>query len=279
VRVVIDAVADDREDLVRLLRDAVKEVRLGKEGERPGQSRCSCLGDYRITVSEVEEREPPFAYGDFVTCLDEDLPLRQVNPRDDEVAVKTAFVEHSGPLFTGVRFLDGQRLIVRNETLRAEPFPRCRNEGRRGPCDCYVCMPPRKRPRPEQGERCVEQDSNGVRCEIHGPHDRCSMPNALARFLETRSERVLAHAPLTFAVGDRVRVLRYCEASMAGGRTLPIRYSLGRIEERDAENPEAEWRVVFGEGDYKAWAWLASADLDVAAESLAPEATEPDGSS
>lgn len=55
MRVLIEAVADDREDIATLIREAAGKVKRGKE--RSGETVNYCLGDYRVIVDEREEYE------------------------------------------------------------------------------------------------------------------------------------------------------------------------------------------------------------------------------
>lgn len=92
IRVRIEVVADDREDAVSLLKDAVRLVSRAKESS--GETVNSCIGDYRITLEEPDEPETPFVQGDLVRCLD----------RESAYFGCDGSVVHSGPQSSGVNW-------------------------------------------------------------------------------------------------------------------------------------------------------------------------------
>jgi hypothetical protein len=215
MRIVIEAVADEREDVLVLLLAAMAQLRRGKE--RSGVEENSCLGDYRITLSEVEEPETPYKAGDRVWYTDDSSSVRHIGRVGSGVPARSgtqALVDHSGPRMTGVRFEDGETRVVENDTL--------------SPVVVSVV--------------------------------------SAATLEEALTERVLGRAPLRFMVGDRVRLRRRLTAHTSSYREVMYEAgSAGVIQERDEEDAEGEWLVLFGEkGFTKAWAWCASADLDVA---------------
>jgi len=50
MRVVVEVLADDRDDAIQLLREAAR--RLKGRRESSGETVNSCIGDYRITVQD-----------------------------------------------------------------------------------------------------------------------------------------------------------------------------------------------------------------------------------
>lgn len=88
MKIMIEIVADSREDVLTLLSDAVAVLKRGRE--HAGEVN-SCIGDYRITVEDPPEPPIPFAEGDRVRFADADNGAKGT-------------VQHSGPRMTGVRW-------------------------------------------------------------------------------------------------------------------------------------------------------------------------------
>ncbi len=108
MKVVIEVVADEREDVVALVREAAGILKRSKE--ESGVTQSYCLGDYRVIVTEEAEVEPPFVKGERVVYTG---PVPSRNG-------KSAMVRHSGPLYSGVVFDDGHVEIYGNKVLARE---------------------------------------------------------------------------------------------------------------------------------------------------------------
>lgn len=101
MKVTIEVIADDRDDVLVLLRAAVRELKSAKEKNAEAQQ--SCLGVYRVVVEEEQTPEPPHAKGDRVVCVD----------RSSAYFDTKGTVEHSGPRSTGVVWDGSDKVNVR----------------------------------------------------------------------------------------------------------------------------------------------------------------------
>lgn len=100
MRVLVEVVADDREDCATLLRDAAADVERFKP---TGETVNACIGDYRVTLTEEKVPEPPFAKGDRVRCVNHASAYYR----------KVGTVQHSGPRMTGVLWDGDERTNIR----------------------------------------------------------------------------------------------------------------------------------------------------------------------